>query len=344
MSNIFQLALERSNINRPPVWFMRQAGRYHTHYQQLRQKYSFMDLCKKPELACEVTLGPVEDFGFDAAILFSDLLFPLEVMGMGLQYNPSPKLDWHLHTLDDLKKLKCGDKLVSQLDFQAEAIGMIRNKLRADVGLLGFVGGPLTLFYYAINGTLQNKLTDGIFAGFAEKLLPLLADNMIAQAKAGVDAIAVFDTSAGEIDLKTYKDQVLPVLKVLLERFKHACPNTPVIYYAKGIGHDFWEELKSLPIACLGIDWRHDIAQTLSSWHQHFAIQGNMDPSWLLLTQQGLEIKLRHVFMKIKQLPLNMRKGWICGLGHGVLPNTPDYNIRLFIKLQKEIFADEICS
>src|SRR6185437_10887260 len=141
-------ALRRENDSRPPVWLMRQAGRYHSHYQRLKGRHTFMDLCRKPELACEVTLGPVRDFGFDAAILFSDLLFPLEAMGTGLRYDPGPKLDRHLRAIEDLNWLRGGKELASQLVFQAEALTRIRAELSPDKGLLGFVGGPLTLFCY----------------------------------------------------------------------------------------------------------------------------------------------------------------------------------------------------
>src|SRR5579884_3669814 len=146
--NLFQKTLRNENSGRPPVWFMRQAGRYHSHYQKLRARHSFMELCRKPEVAAEVTFGPIQDFGFDAAILFSDLLFPLEAMGTGLRYDPGPKLDRHLRSPEDLKNLKGGAALASHMGFQAEAMKLIRAALPAEKGLLGFVGGPLTLFCY----------------------------------------------------------------------------------------------------------------------------------------------------------------------------------------------------
>src|SRR6185437_6011753 len=130
-------ALRRENDSRPPVWLMRQAGRYHSHYQRLKGRHTFMDLCRKPELACEVTLGPVRDFGFDAAILFSDLLFPLEAMGTGLRYDPGPKLDRHLRSPADLEWLKGGRELASFVSFQAEAMREIRQALPSEKGLLG---------------------------------------------------------------------------------------------------------------------------------------------------------------------------------------------------------------
>src|SRR4051812_34948911 len=101
--SLIRAAISKQNFSRPPVWFMRQAGRYHSHYQKLRQNYSFVEICKKPEIACEATMGPIRDFGFDSAILFSDLLFPLEAMGMGLKYEDGPVLDWHLREISDLK-------------------------------------------------------------------------------------------------------------------------------------------------------------------------------------------------------------------------------------------------
>src|SRR5476649_1890987 len=124
--SLLQQALSRRNRDRPPVWFMRQAGRYHRHYQALRARHEFMDLCKQPRLAAEVTLGPIEEFGFDAAILFSDLLFPLEAMGMGLRYDPGPQLDWHLRSSADLSRLQGGAERAVHMNFQAEALELLR--------------------------------------------------------------------------------------------------------------------------------------------------------------------------------------------------------------------------
>jgi uroporphyrinogen decarboxylase len=188
--NLFQKTIRKENFDRPPVWFMRQAGRYHSHYQKLKETYSFIELCKKPEVACEATMGPIRDFGFDAAILFSDLLFPLEVMGTGLRYDPGPKLDRHLKTVADLKLLRGGKELASQLNFQADAMKLIRKELPLDKGLLGFVGGPLTLFCYAVDGShagglesSRTGLKDGRFEGFSALLLDLLAENMALQSR-----------------------------------------------------------------------------------------------------------------------------------------------------------------
>ena len=344
--NLFNAAIRRENEARPPVWFMRQAGRYHSHYQKLKEKHSFVELCKLPEVACEATMGPIRDFDFDAAILFSDLLFPLEVMGMGLRYDPGPKLDWHLREKGDLKKLAGGAEKARELGYQAEAMRLIRRALDPSKGLLGFVGGPATLFAYAVEGGHSGELAsakagidDGRFDGFNEKLLDLLAANMALQARAGADTIAVLDTCAGEFDPRTYRARIVPSLQELLTRFKGLCPDVPVTYYSKKTGPEHWAALEGLPIACKGIDWHHDIAQVLKEWGGRWAIQGNVDPDWLHLEPVELERRLREFFARVASLPAQARRGWVCGLGHGVLQKTPESNVRLFLRLQREIFG-----
>lgn len=341
--NLFQSALARKNDSRPPVWFMRQAGRYHSHYQQLKKNHTFMDLCKKPELACETTMGPIRDFDFDAAILFSDLLFPLEAMGMDLKYDPGPVLGRKLKTPADVRSLKTGKP--EELDFQAQAIRLIRKELSPAKGLLGFVGGPFTLYCYAVEGSHQGSLgdavaglSDGRYELFFEKLAPLLAENMALQARAGIDTIAVLDTCAGELEAQAYAEKIVPTMRHLFAKFKELCPQIPITYYSKKTGPAHWSTLTGLPIAGLGIDWNHDIAEVLNQWSGQWAIQGNVDPSWLLLPAQELEPKLRAVFEKVRKLPREKLRGWICGLGHGVLQQTPESNVRLFLRLQKEYF------
>jgi uroporphyrinogen decarboxylase len=344
--NLFQAAIRRENRQRPPAWFMRQAGRYHSHYQALRAKYSFMELCKKPEIACEVTMGPIQDFGFDAAILFSDLLFPLEVMGMGLTYEPGPKLAWHLRDKQQLKNLQGGETLATQLSYQAEAMKLIRHELPTEKGLLGFVGGPLTLFCYAVEGSHQGRLdsaheglSDGRYDGFVERLLDLLAENMALQARAGADTVAVMDTCAGEFSPEVFARHCVPTLAILFEKFRKKCPDTPITYYSKRTTPAHWESLRELPIGAMGIDWNHDLAQVLKNWGDRFAIQGNIDPNWLFLETGELERRVRAVFEQVRALDDRCLDGWISGLGHGVMPGTPEASVRLVLQLQKEIFG-----
>jgi uroporphyrinogen decarboxylase len=343
-----ELALARKNEGRPPVWFMRQAGRYHSHYQGLKAQHSFMDLCKTPALACEVTMGPIRDFNFDAAILFSDLLFPLEAMGMGLTYEPGPKLGWHLKSREDLARLQGGAARAQMISFQEEALRLLTLKLPPTKGLIGFVGGPMTLFSYAVCGghagdldDARQGLTDGRYAGFTEKLRELLVANMSLQIRGGAQALAVFDTSAGEFSLDQYKTHGVPELKRVFEDFKSKHPGTPVIYYSRGTGPAHWELLKGLPIACLGIDWHHDLPEVLKTWTPHFAIQGNVDPEWLHLPADELEKRLKDLFQRVRAAGRVARQAWVCGLGHGVLQKTPEDNVRLFMRIQKKIFGED---
>jgi uroporphyrinogen decarboxylase len=346
--NLFQKTIRRENNGRPPVWFMRQAGRYHTHYQKLRSANSFIDICKKPEVAAEAAMGPIEDFGFDAGILFSDLLFPLEVMGMGLEYSPGPKLEWHLKTTGDAGRLHSGAALAEQLSFQADAIRLTKQRLPSSKGFLGFVGGPLTLYCYAIEGSHQGALEsarqgikDGRYDLFCAKLIDLLVQNMVLQAKAGADTIAILDTCAGEFSPDVFKSVAVPVLDEVMRHFKALCPNTPITYYSKKTGEQHWQALVDLPIDCLGIDWNHNLADILRTWSDRWAIQGNIDPHWLFLSTDELVNRLSKVFGEVKALPEECRYGWICGLGHGVMPATPEDNVRAFLATQKEFFNDD---
>ena len=339
-------ALARRNTGRPPVWFMRQAGRYHGHYQRLRAKHDFIELCKNPELATEVTLGPIEDFGFDAAILFSDLLFPLEAMGMGLTYEPGPKLGWQLRELADLKRLQGGAARAAQMDFQGEAIRRLKLRLPADRALIGFVGAPFTLYAYAVAGSHEGfarqglpGLTSGLYAGFCEALTELLAANMALQAQAGADAIALFDTAAGALDEEGFAHHAAAPLAAVLQLFRQRHPDLPVIYYSRETGPAHWQALRPLGVQCLGIDWRHDLALALTEQTPHWAVQGNIDPQWLHLPAAELEARVRGVFEHVRALPAAVRAAWVCGLGHGVLQHTPEDNVRLVLRLQREMFA-----
>jgi uroporphyrinogen decarboxylase len=339
-------ALSCRNAGRPPVWFMRQAGRYHRHYQALRARHEFIDLCRQPALAAEVTLGPIEEFGFDAAILFSDLLFPLEAMGMGLHYDPSPRLDWYLRTPADLEKLQGGAARAAHMSFQAQALELLRPRLPPSTCLIGFVGGAFTLYAYAVAGSHEgfargglDGLDDGLYAGFNQRLDPLLAANMVLQAQAGADCVAIFDTAAGTLSAEQFARYAAEPLAAVVRAFRERCPNTPVIYYSRDTGPAHWAALRDIDLQCLGIDWRHDLVEVLRAQIGHRSVQGNIDPQWLLLPAADLERRLRACFTRLLDQPSALRAGWVCGLGHGVLQNTPEANIRLALKVQREMFG-----
>ena len=346
--SLFRAALAGKNKKRPPVWLMRQAGRYHSHYQNLKKRYTFMDLCKIPKVAMETTMGPIRDFDFDAAILFSDLLFPLEVMGMGLRYDPGPKLDWHLKTVADVTRLKGGAEKARELMFQAEAMELIRGALPREKGLLGFVGGPLTLFFYACEGSHQGALgnarqgmLDGRYTAFFDELVELLIENMVIQAEGGADTVAILDTCAGEVDPATYREIVVPSLRTVMVGFKERCPDTAVTYYSKKTRADHWGCLADLPIACHGVDWNPSLTEALTyaNTRAPWGLQGNFDPNLMLLPASEVEPLLHRFFQEAASLPDSYLDRWVCGLGHGVLQHTPEDNIRMFSRLQREYFG-----
>lgn len=334
MNKRFHNAINKIPQATPPIWFMRQAGRYHKHYQKLRHKHSFMDLCKIPKLACEVALGPIEDFDFDIAILFSDLLFPLEVMGMGLEYAPGPKLGWSLSTLSDVKKLKTGNSCVEELMFQKEACELTRKALPSDKSLIGFVGGPWTLFSYATVGHHEAsgvKKHLPLFAPFSEKLMPLLIENIRLQLDGGAEVVMVLDTSAGDLSPQDFHHYVLPLLKQLNEVF----PNK-LGYYSKNTN---WEHVQMVfaetGFAGVGVDHRWNLPSLLQKAPGF--VQGNFDQQLLFLPTEDFKQALQGWLLPFTKMSKEQRAGWVCGLGHGVLPQTPEEHVRYFVQYVREV-------
>lgn len=335
MSNIrFQNALRRIPQRIPPVWFMRQAGRYHRHYQNLRAKNSFVDLCKNPELASEVALGPVLDFDFDAAILFSDILFPLEALGMGLKYDPKPELSFSLtkETFGRLNVKGASERLL----FQKEALIQTREKLPKDKSLIGFVGGPWTLFTYATEGGHQGGLKIAkknfeLFQSFSEITVNLLIENIASQLEGGAEVVMIFDTASGELSPDLFQKWIVPGIKQISERFPGS-----IGYYSKLTTpyHLVDPFFRSGVLAGIGVDHRWDLTKVLVE--SKGFVQGNFDQALLFQDPKVFESSLREYCKPFEKLD---KTGWICGLGHGVLPETPEENVRRFVKLIREIFA-----
>lgn len=343
MNNIFENRIKVQNKTQVPVWFMRQAGRYHDHYQSLKQKHTFMELCKSPELACDVTMGPIEEFDFDAAILFSDLLFPLEQLGMNLVYNPGPQLSFKIETLDDIKKLQ-NNPDPNFFDFQGRACHLIRNTLPQTKSLLGFVGAPFTLYGYAVEGSHAGALVssktglyDGRFENFCELLLPNVLNEMKIQAKNGADAVCIFDTAVGECTIQDYKDIILPKIKWLTKEFKKDYSDTKIIYYSRNTHLSHLRSIQDDNIDVLGVDWRHDLAAVLNEFSKDYYIQGNFDPCWLHLPWKNVEEHLLQMWNSLTNANVDFSK-WICGLGHGVLQHTPQENVKKAVQFIHQNF------
>jgi uroporphyrinogen decarboxylase len=341
-TNLFGRVLNGEVVDAPPIWLMRQAGRYHGPYQQIRQRHSFDALCRTPELAAEVALGPVLDFDFDAAILFSDLLFPLEALGFGLSYDDGPpKLDGSL-TPERLTAFRPLEDALDRLRFQHEAMKATRARLPEEKGLIGFVGGPWTLFVYAVEGTHSGSLARAkasfdLYRTFADRMVPLLVENIRLQFEGGADMVMVFDTAAGELPPETFAEVTAPDLS----RIANAFPGR-LGYYAKALTPGHFAQPESLagdPWAGVGVDANWDLAATLRQRPVRGFVQGNFDQTRLQLTGYELDREIDRFVAPLQALDPAARRGWICGLGHGVLPGTPEASVRRFVERVRESFV-----
>lgn len=325
----------------PPIWLMRQAGRYHRHYQDLRKRHSFEELCRTPDVAAEAALGPIRDFDFDAAILFSDLLFPLEALGLGLTYkNGPPELDGPL-TDARIKRFRTRDRALARLAFQGEAVAATRALLPADKGLIGFVGGPWTLFVYGVEGSHAGPLTRAkssvaLYREFARHMVPLVKAQIRMQLAAGADVVMVLDTAAGDVPYSEFATLITRDLTTLARAFPGKLG-----YYAKG-SHPAQMStplFADAPWAGLGVDGRWNMTETLKKRPVDGFVQGNFDPALLHLTGRELSTALHRFLDPIRALTPRQRRGWICGLGHGVLPKTPEESVRTFVRLARRVMA-----
>jgi uroporphyrinogen decarboxylase len=333
--NRFAQALHGEPLAAPPVWCMRQAGRYQRAYQAFRREHSFEELCREPELAAKVALASVDDFDFDAAILFSDLLFPLDAIGLGLRYEDhGPRLARRF-TEEIANHQRPLEELAADLAFQAEAVAATRRQLPADKGLIGFIGGPWTLFVYATEGTHSGPLAHakssvGLYRRFARLMLPVLERVTAAQLAAGADLVMVFDTAAGELTPGAFRRHLVPDLSRLAARFPGR-----VGYFARGLHPAHLEDGRALPgsdWAGFGFDWRWNLADVLASPNRRGFVQGNFDPALLGLEGARLTAAIDEFLGPLAALDPETRRGWICGLGHGVLPGTPEASVRSFVR------------
>lgn len=337
MNEKFQNSLAQVAQDCPPIWMMRQAGRYHDHYQNLKKKYTFKDLCTNPELAAQTALGPIEDFDFDVSIYFNDILYPLEALGFNLEYNPGPKLSPSL-TIDFFDQLKSTQEANEFLSFQKNAVAATRELLPKDKSLIGFIGGPWTLFTYAMECShkghmITSKTQSELFNRFCEHLLPVLDQCITDQLSSGAEIVMIFDTSAGSLSGDYFNKFVVPTIKKLSDSH----PNK-VGYYAKETTSHQLNSLKACQLAGLGFDHRYNMENVLQNKTHSGFTQGNFDQTLLFSDPSRFEKVLKDYLAPIAELSNEDRRGWVCGLGHGVLPKTPQENVRNFVKIVREVF------
>ncbi len=345
MKNLFQKTLARETVDAPPIWMMRQAGRYHSHYQNLKLKHTFMDLCLQPELAAEVAMGPVQDFDFDAAILFSDILFPLKALGMPLDYTEGgPKLGYHLNS-ENMKTLKPWEQAWQEMEFQKTSMALTRQRLSPSKGLIGFVGGPWTLFVYATEGGHSGNLLNAkthweLWESFSKTITSFLIENIRLQFEGGADVVMILDTAAGEVSPGIFQSRLQPALAKLAERFPGKLG-----YYSKGTSPTFFNSTSNstsntqwskIPWGGQGYDHRNDLIPLFSN--EKGFLQGNFDQSLLHLSESDFTTFFREYLKPFQALSKEQRAGWVCGVGHGILPKTPEKNVRAFIEIVRKSF------
>jgi uroporphyrinogen decarboxylase len=327
----------------PPIWLMRQAGRYQASYRARRARHRFETLCTEPELSAAIALAAVREFDLDAAILFSDLLFPLQALGMSLSYDDGPpRLDTPI-TAARIDAFPPEAEALARLRFQRDAIAATRSQLTPDKGLIGFVGGPWTLFGSAVEGTHAGgleraKASSSLYGTFAARVVPLLRRCVREQIEAGADLVMIFDTAAGELPPESFQRWLIDDLSAIAE----VAPGR-VGYYAKHLraAHIDDARFAAIPWAGLGYDAQWPLAEVLASEsaraRPRFA-QGNFDNTLLLLDGDDFEAALTAYLRPLRALDATPRGRWICGLGHGVLPATPEANVRRFVEIVRESF------
>ncbi|MBI5213769.1 MAG: uroporphyrinogen decarboxylase [Nitrospirae bacterium] len=336
MNDTFLKACRGEKTDYIPVWLMRQAGRYLPEYQKVRSKVDFLTLCKTPELAAEVTIQPVDILKVDVAILFSDILVPIEPMGMKLEFSESkgPILYDPIRNdiaVSKLRKIKSEE----EVPFVMEAIKILVKKL--NVPLIGFSGAPFTLATYMIEGGSSKNFintkkmmfqTPDLYAKLMGKITDTVINYLQAQIDAGVHAVQIFDSWAGILSPYDFERYALPYVQRIVSTFKG---KAPVIYFAFN-GSAMLKKVKQSGADVLGIDWRIDISDAVNSLGSDVVVQGNLDPCVLFGTKDLIREGVSQILQGAKGA-----KGHIFNLGHGILPETPVENAIAMVEAVHEL-------
>jgi uroporphyrinogen decarboxylase len=330
------LRLERADCT--PVWFMRQAGRYMKSYRAVREKHRLMEMFKTPELAAQVTLQPVHSFSVDAAIIFADILLPLEGMGIKFEF-PSgggPQICTPLRTFSDIQSLRVANP-EEDLGFVLEALKMVRSEIDQKTPLIGFAGAPFTLASYAIEGaaSAQYLFTKDLmhrdqaaWNSLMEKFRETIIGFLKAQVRSGAQAVQIFDSWAGCLSPSDYRDYVLPHNQVIFRELKKE--GIPSIHFGTGTA-GFLDLVRESGGDVISVDWRISLRDAWDSIGADVGIQGNLDPVALMAPWPAL----RNAAKKILD-DAGGRPGHIFNLGHGILPSTPEDSVRALAEFVHE--------
>jgi uroporphyrinogen decarboxylase len=329
---LFLRACRSEPVERVPVWMMRQAGRYLPQYQAVRARHTFLEICKTPELAAEVSLQPLRIVGVDAAIVFSDILIVAEAMGLPLDVpDAGPVLQNPIRDLAGVRRLRDFDP-ARETKFVGDALRAIRREVGADVPLIGFAAAPWTLACYMIEGRTRGDISTALGLLRSEPaLVRELLDRishattgyLASQIEAGADVVQLFDTWASELSPAEYDAFELPATKMVLDAL--AASRAPRILFARGSAKHLAGMAKS-GADVLSVDWNTDLAEARKMLGPRVALQGNVNPAVLLGEEAAIRAAARETVLK------TLGQGHILNLGHGILPNTPVQNARAFVE------------
>ncbi len=330
----FLAACRRQPADATPVWFMRQAGRYMPEYRLIREKYTLIEICQHPELAAEVTLQPVRALAVDAAILFADILLPAIPLGVGLEFasGEGPILQNPVHTLDDVRRLRPVDP-ETDLGYVLDAIRFLRGELK-DTPLIGFCGAPFTVASYLVEGGASREFLKTKTMMYAnpqtwhalmDKLSSVLTDYLLAQIRAGAQAVQVFDSWVGALSPADYATFVLPYSQRVLKAAE--AKGVPVIHFGTNAA-TLLPLMKQAGGDVLGLDWRIPLDQGWQIIGHDCAVQGNLDPAALFAPLPELRKRVHDILRRADGRP-----GHIFNLGHGILQNTPVDHVKAVVDM-----------
>lgn len=328
-------ACECKKTDRPPVWMMRQAGRYLPEYRKCRHSISFKEMMKTPELACKVTLQPIDRFGMDAAILFSDILVTADCLGASFDFieKQGPIFDDPIRTLADVAKLTC-ENVPEALSYVTQTISLLKPELKErQTPLIGFAGAPFTVASYMIEGGPSQHLKKSksmmtqapeIIDALIKKLTHVTIDYLNAQINAGVDALQLFDTWAGLLDPAFYEKYSYHPITEIISNLNNPT-NIPVTVFSKQSAAHL-SKLIQTGATVISLDWQCDLKEMKTRIPSSIAIQGNLDPHWLYAPEQTL---IRHVEKQVAIM--SDRPGYIFNLGHGIMPDVDPEKVKCVV-------------
>jgi uroporphyrinogen decarboxylase len=336
----FLAACRLEQTSYTPVWLMRQAGRYMEDYRKLRAQHDFLELCKRPDLATEITVTPVERLGVDAAILFADILLILEPMGVGLEYSKvdGPVIHHPVRSGKNIDALKNFDA-AQELSFVYDAIKKIRKALDDKVPLIGFAGAPFTLASYLIEGGSSRNYvhTKKLFYGapeawkrLMERLAKLVASYLNCQIAAGAQAVQLFDSWAGCLAPSDYAQFAMPYTRAVIDAI---APGVPVINFSTGTAGSL-KQIRAAGGDVIGLDWRINLDEGWATVGHDVAVQGNLDPVALFASPKEIKNRVAEILHRAGSRP-----GHIFNLGHGVLPETPVDHVIAMVEAVHELSA-----